>query len=100
MYKSKFTYIFFFSFAADSTFFSEMFPGINIRAATLEANFYVPFWRELLLRLGVISVSERSIRNVLKMGPGNAGFYQLINYYFDLFIDVFINLFISLYYGK
>jgi 2-acylglycerol O-acyltransferase 2 len=62
----------FVSFAADATGFSDMFPGINVRPATLETNFYVPFWRELLLRLGVISVSERSIRNVLKKGPGNA----------------------------
>mmetsp|Transcript_86554 Transcript_86554/g.244662 ORF Transcript_86554/g.244662 Transcript_86554/m.244662 type:complete len:203 (-) Transcript_86554:334-942(-) len=36
------------------------------------ATFKVPFFREVLLRLGCISVSASSIRYVLGMGPGNA----------------------------
>lgn len=62
----------FVNFAADATGCSDMFPGINICPATLETNFFIPLWRELLMRLGVISVSETSIRNVLRKGPGNA----------------------------
>jgi len=62
----------FVSFAADANGVTDMFPGIKIHPATLVANFYIPFWRELLIRLGVIGVSARSLNNVLKKGPGNA----------------------------
>jgi 2-acylglycerol O-acyltransferase 2 len=62
----------FVSFAADATGVSEMFPGIKIHPATLDTNFRIPFWRELLLRLGVISVSAKSLKYVLNQGPGNA----------------------------
>jgi 2-acylglycerol O-acyltransferase 2 len=62
----------FVSFAADATGASEMFPGIRIHPATLNSNFFIPFWRELLLRLGVISVSASAIKSVLGKGPGNA----------------------------
>jgi 2-acylglycerol O-acyltransferase 2 len=62
----------FVNFAADATGCSDMFPGIHICPATLESNFFIPIWRELLIRLGVISVSATSIRNVLRKGPGHA----------------------------
>lgn len=62
----------FVSFAANATGVNEMFPGIDIHAATLNTNFNVPFWRELILRLGVISVSAPSLKYVLNQGPGNA----------------------------
>lgn len=62
----------FVSFAADATGVSEMFPGIKIHPATLNANFHIPFWRELLLRLGVIGVSAKALHNVLDKGPGSA----------------------------
>jgi 2-acylglycerol O-acyltransferase 2 len=62
----------FVSFAADATGASEMFPGITIHPATLLTNFKIPFWRELLLRLGVIEVGAKSINHVLKQGAGNA----------------------------
>ena len=62
----------FVSFATDATGISEMLPGINIHPATLSSNFYIPFWRELLLKLGVISVSANSLKYVLNMGAGNA----------------------------
>jgi 2-acylglycerol O-acyltransferase 2 len=59
------------SFAANATDIEEVIPGINIHAATLNSNFNIPFWRELLLRLGVISVSAPAIKYVLSQGPGN-----------------------------
>lgn len=62
----------FVNFGTEATGCSEMFPGIKIRPATLAMNFFVPFWRELVMRLGAISVSAHSITNVLKQGPGNA----------------------------
>jgi 2-acylglycerol O-acyltransferase 2 len=62
----------FVNFAADANGVSEMFPGISIKPATLENNFYVPFWREVILRLGVISVSAKSLNYVLNQGGGNA----------------------------
>jgi hypothetical protein len=62
----------FISFAADATGVSKLFPGITIFPATLTANFNIPFWRELLLRLGVIGVSAKCLHNVLDKGPGSA----------------------------
>lgn len=62
----------FVSFAADATGASDLFPGIKIHPATLNANFFIPFWRELLLKLGVIGVSAKSLKYVLSKGPGNA----------------------------
>jgi 2-acylglycerol O-acyltransferase 2 len=46
--------------------------GIEIHPATLAANFLIPIWREIILRLGVISVSAKSLDYVLNKGPGNA----------------------------
>lgn len=60
------------SFAADATGVSKLIPGITIYPATLNANFYIPFWRELLLRLGVIGVSAKYLHNILEKGPGYA----------------------------
>mmetsp|Transcript_410 Transcript_410/g.773 ORF Transcript_410/g.773 Transcript_410/m.773 type:complete len:421 (-) Transcript_410:96-1358(-) len=62
----------FVNFAADANGVSEMFPGITICPATLEANFFIPFWREIILRLGVISVGAKALKYVLNKGPGNA----------------------------
>lgn len=60
------------NFAASVTGFSTLFPGLQIRVATLAFNFNVPFFREILLRMGVIAVSAKSIRHVLSSGPGSA----------------------------
>jgi len=62
----------FVNFATSATGFKKLFPGIDIRLGTLEFNLKVPFFREWLLRMGIISVSARSIRHVLKSGPGSA----------------------------
>ncbi|KAI9205895.1 diacylglycerol acyltransferase [Polychytrium aggregatum] len=60
------------NFATEASQFSEKFPGINLRLLTLETNFLIPLWREVLLSLGICSVSRKSCENVLKKGPGNS----------------------------
>lgn len=62
----------FLNFLTTATGFDSMFPGLDLRGATLEFNFKVPFFRELLLRLGAITVSAKSIRHMLSCGPGSA----------------------------
>ncbi|ORX82749.1 diacylglycerol acyltransferase [Basidiobolus meristosporus CBS 931.73] len=51
---------------------SEVFPGLNIRLLTLDTNFKLPFYRDLLLGLRVASVSRRSCENILRKGPGHS----------------------------
>eukprot|EP00842_Homolaphlyctis_polyrhiza_P006811 jgi/Hompol1/719/HPOL_005425-RA len=60
------------NFATEATGFSTLFKGIDLRLLTLDTNFHIPFFREIILRLGVCSVSRRSCENILKKGPGNA----------------------------
>lgn len=62
----------FLNFLTTATGLDELFPGLDFRGATLEFNFRVPIFRELLLRLGAIAVSAKSIRNMLGRGPGSA----------------------------
>ena len=59
-------------FAFDGSGASKLFPGLRFHCATLTFNFKVPFFRELLLALGIIEVSARSIKNALDSGPGAA----------------------------
>ncbi|PSR82190.1 hypothetical protein PHLCEN_2v6113 [Hermanssonia centrifuga] len=54
------------------TGFSEHFPGIVPHLLTLASNFRVPFYRDILLALGICSVSKQSCSNILKKGPGQA----------------------------
>eukprot|EP01090_Pellita_catalonica_P014773 TRINITY_DN3843_c0_g1_i1.p1 TRINITY_DN3843_c0_g1~~TRINITY_DN3843_c0_g1_i1.p1 ORF type:complete len:336 (-),score=23.65 TRINITY_DN3843_c0_g1_i1:705-1712(-) len=42
------------------TKFSALFPGLDLRIGTLNMNFYVPVYRELLLASGMVSVSFKS----------------------------------------
>ncbi|KAG8689680.1 diacylglycerol O-acyltransferase 1, partial [Ceratobasidium sp. 395] len=60
------------TFATESTGFSRHFPGINPHLLTLTSNFHVPFYRDILLHLGICSVSKRSCANILGQGPGSA----------------------------
>ncbi|KAI8615166.1 diacylglycerol acyltransferase-domain-containing protein [Chytriomyces sp. MP71] len=52
-------------FATEACKLSNALPGLNIRLLTLETNFKIPFWRDLLLALNVASVDKRSIQWVL-----------------------------------
>jgi len=60
------------TFATESTHFSENYPGISPHLLTLTSNFRVPIYRDILLHLGICSVSKRSCANILKQGPGSA----------------------------
>ena len=55
-----------------ATGFSQAFPGIKPHLLTLTTNFQMPFYRDILLALGVCSVSKKSCSNILKAGPGMA----------------------------
>ncbi|KAJ3493606.1 hypothetical protein NLJ89_g10978 [Agrocybe chaxingu] len=61
-----------FSPSKPATGFSAAFPGIKPHLLTLTTNFQVPFYRDLILALGVCSVSKESCSNILKSGPGSA----------------------------
>ncbi|PRP86074.1 hypothetical protein PROFUN_03061 [Planoprotostelium fungivorum] len=54
------------NFATEANHISEEFPGINFSLCTLESNFTIPFLRDLMLSLGILPVSEESIRYVLE----------------------------------
>jgi len=60
------------TFATDATGFSKAFPGIKPHLLTLETNFRIPLYRDILLLLGVCSVSKESCANILKEGSGAA----------------------------
>lgn len=45
---------------------SDLFPGIPVRALTLKSNFNLPFYREYLLSLGLASVARDSCENLLR----------------------------------
>jgi len=60
------------NFANDSTGFSRGFPGVRPHLLTLNSNFSIPFYREVLLLLGVCSVSKRSCERILRKGNGSA----------------------------
>ncbi|KAI9364355.1 diacylglycerol acyltransferase [Zopfochytrium polystomum] len=62
----------FINFGTDASHFSRLFPGIDLRLLTLNTNFRLPFFREVLLSLGICSVSRQSCQNVLSKGPGNS----------------------------
>ncbi|KAF9234099.1 diacylglycerol acyltransferase-domain-containing protein [Melanogaster broomeanus] len=60
------------TFATEATGFSLAFPGIQPHLLTLANNFNVPFYREIIMSLGINSVSRRSCSNILKRGAGQA----------------------------
>jgi len=60
------------TFATEATGFSQAFPGIKPHLLTLSTNFQIPIYRDILLALGICSVSKKSCSNILKAGPGYA----------------------------
>ncbi|ORX39148.1 diacylglycerol acyltransferase-domain-containing protein [Kockovaella imperatae] len=60
------------TFATEGSHFSEKFPGIQPHLLTLESNFMMPFYRDLIMSLGIASVSKQSCKNILSRGPGHA----------------------------
>ncbi|KAJ7065260.1 DAGAT-domain-containing protein [Mycena amicta] len=60
------------TFATEATGFSDAFPGIKPHLLTLASNFNIPLYRDMLLAMGICSVSKRSCSNILRSGPGSA----------------------------
>ncbi|KAJ8586171.1 diacylglycerol acyltransferase [Rhizopogon salebrosus TDB-379] len=60
------------TFATEATGFSKAFPGIKPHLLTLTNNFHVPLYREVILSLGISSVSRQSCSNILSRGAGQA----------------------------
>lgn len=62
------------AFATEALGFADKFPGITNSLLTLESNFRLPFYREYVFSMGVLSVSKESITNILSRGgPNNEG---------------------------
>ena len=60
------------SLTGTATGFSKTFPGIVPHLLTLTSNFRVPFYRDIILAMGICSVSKESCSNILKGGPGQS----------------------------
>ncbi|KAI8647532.1 diacylglycerol acyltransferase type 2B [Parasitella parasitica] len=60
------------NFATEATKFSELFPGINASLLTLTTNFKFPIYRDIILALGIASVSRHSCEHILSSGPGRS----------------------------
>lgn len=59
------------NFGSDATGFSTLFPGLSPHLCTLASNFQIPIWRDILLALGMCSVSMKSCQALLRKGPGS-----------------------------
>ncbi|GJJ11192.1 hypothetical protein Clacol_005424 [Clathrus columnatus] len=60
------------NFATESTYFSQSFPDIKPHLLTLASNFRIPIYRDILLSLGICSVSKVSCASILSQGAGQA----------------------------
>ncbi|KAH9247866.1 hypothetical protein BSLG_008809 [Batrachochytrium salamandrivorans] len=60
------------NFATEANGFSELFKGIDLRLMTLATNFKMPFFREIIIHLGICCASRESCDYILKEGQGNA----------------------------
>jgi hypothetical protein len=58
------------TFATEATGFYEAFPGLDLRLLTLSVNFKFPFTREVLMALGINSVTKASVMTNLTRAPG------------------------------
>ncbi|KAI8454414.1 diacylglycerol acyltransferase-domain-containing protein, partial [Phakopsora pachyrhizi] len=54
------------NFATEATGFSQKFPNLNPYLLTLKTNFMIPFHRDVLLSLGLCSVSIKSCISILR----------------------------------
>ncbi|KAJ3274355.1 diacylglycerol O-acyltransferase 1 [Borealophlyctis nickersoniae] len=60
------------NFITEAGGFSTLFPGIKLRVLTLRPNFNLPIYRDLLVFLGLSSVSRSCCDTILSKGPGNS----------------------------
>ncbi|CAO3680882.1 unnamed protein product [Rhizopus stolonifer] len=56
------------NFATEATGFSKLFPNIQLSLLTLHQNFRIPFYRDLIMALGLASVSRRSCKHLISSG--------------------------------
>lgn len=55
------------NFGTEGTNFSKVFNGLKLRLLTLDQNFRTPIYRELILSMGLASVSLQSCENILRL---------------------------------
>ncbi|CAO1628003.1 unnamed protein product [Parajaminaea phylloscopi] len=60
------------TFATEAIEFSDTFPGLTPRLLTLASNFKIPLYRDILLAMGLCSVSKRSCERALRKGKGSS----------------------------
>jgi 2-acylglycerol O-acyltransferase 2 len=60
------------NFGTAATEFPTSFPGITPHLLTLSSNFKIPFYRDVILAMGLCSVSKRSCERILRKGKGHA----------------------------
>lgn len=58
------------TFGGEANGISSTLPGLEFHLQTLRINFFIPFWRELCLFIGLGDASSGSIRQTLRSGPG------------------------------
>ncbi|ORX86660.1 diacylglycerol acyltransferase [Anaeromyces robustus] len=54
------------AFSSEALSISKVFPGINIRLATIPINFWVPFWRDYVLMIGYCNCDRKAITGIFK----------------------------------
>eukprot|EP00117_Sycon_ciliatum_P027099 scpid67893/ scgid22093/ 2-acylglycerol O-acyltransferase 2; Acyl-CoA:monoacylglycerol acyltransferase 2; Diacylglycerol acyltransferase 2-like protein 5; Monoacylglycerol O-acyltransferase 1-like; Monoacylglycerol O-acyltransferase 2 len=60
------------NFTTDVTGFDRLFPGVDVRLMTLDVQFDMPIWRDLLMAQGLCSVSKHSCLHCLEHGTSIA----------------------------
>ncbi|KAI9019448.1 diacylglycerol acyltransferase-domain-containing protein [Phycomyces nitens] len=60
------------NFGTEATGFSKTFPGIVPSLLTLSSNFRIPIYRDIIMSLGLASVSRKSCEYILSSGPGRS----------------------------
>ncbi|KAI8988205.1 diacylglycerol acyltransferase type 2B [Mycotypha africana] len=66
------------TFGTEATHYSQLFPGIQTRLLTLTSNFRIPFYRDLILSLGLASVSKKSCETILSSKEPGAGSIAIV----------------------
>ncbi len=59
------------NFGTEATEFGASFPGLRPHLLTLATNFQIPVFRDVLMAMGLCSVSRQSCERILRKGPGN-----------------------------
>lgn len=60
------------NFGTTATEFPSSFPGITPHLLTLASNFHIPIYRDIIMAMGLCSVSKKSCERILRKGNGQA----------------------------